>query len=74
GLIPQVNLVFNGYNYLGAAISEDQVVAVINLVIPAGANLKAANLAAFNLDIKGNSSIPAGNFVSTVSIAYTYAQ
>ncbi len=44
------------------------------MTIPAGANLEAQNLAAFNLTIKGDSTIPAGKFVSTVSIAYSYEQ
>ena len=74
GLIPEVNIVTTGYTYSESSVAENKNSGSISLVIPAGSNLTSADLAAFNLDIKGNSSIPAGDFVSTVSIAYTYAQ
>jgi hypothetical protein len=74
GLIPQVNLVSKGYSYSASSVSDDFIAAKLSVVIPAGANLSVADLAAFNLAIKGNSSIPAGDFVSTISVAYTYAQ
>jgi hypothetical protein len=74
GLIPQVNLVSKGYSYTDSAVSDDLISGKLSVVIPAGANLSAADLAAFYLDINGDSSIPAGDFVSTISVAYTYAQ
>ena len=70
-LYPQVNIV-KDYKYGSATASENS--ADLSVVIAAGANLKAADLAAFNLTINGDSTIPAGDFVSTVSIAYTYEQ
>lgn len=70
-LYPQVNIV-KDYKYGSANASENS--ADLSVVIAAGANLKAADLAAFNLTINGDSTIPAGDFVSTVSIAYTYEQ
>ncbi len=71
-LYPQVNIVKTGYTYRDAKTEGNA--GKFGVIIDAGANLKAADLAAFNLTINGDSSIPAGDFVSTVSIAYTYEQ
>ncbi len=71
-LYPQVNIVESGYEYTSA--KADSATGKFGVTIPAGANLSTAKLAAFNLTINGDSSIPAGSFVSTVSIAYTYEQ
>ncbi len=71
-LYPQVNIVKTGYEYNDADAKNNY--GKLELTIDAGSNLKAADLAAFNLTINGDSSIPAGEFVSTVSIAYTYEQ
>ena len=71
-LYPQVSIVEKGYDYND--LSAEKNSGKIALTIDAGANLEATNLAAFYLTINGDSSIPAGDFVSTVSIAYTYEQ
>ena len=71
-LYPQVNIVESGFEYDNAA-TEGQS-GKFGVTIPAGANLSTAKLAAFNLTINGDSTIPAGDFVSTVSVAYTYEQ
>ena len=74
GLIPEVKIVSKDYSYEKSKEDKSKNSGSISLVIPAGSNLDTANLAAFYLNIKGDSSIPAGNFISTVSVAYTYEQ
>lgn len=48
--------------------------ATMKVIIPAGAQESAKDLAAFKLLTKGNSSIPAGSFTSIVNISITYEQ
>ncbi len=69
-LEPEVNLVSTGYTYSNDYTKSN--LGGMDIIIPAGANLTSANLAEFYLAINGNSSIPAGSFVSTVLVNYTY--
>jgi len=69
-LEPQVNLVNGNYTYSNDYTKGN--LGGMQVIIPAGSNLTSANLAEFYLTINGNSSIPAGSFVSTVIVDYTY--
>lgn len=71
GLYPQVNFI-SDYTYDSTEYNADKTAGEAQITIPAGPNTTETNIAGFNLNIKGNSSIPAGNFVSTVTVSYVH--
>ncbi|MBK5201694.1 MAG: hypothetical protein JJE21_09245 [Spirochaetaceae bacterium] len=71
GITPEVNFV-SDYENTTPTVAEDKHSGNTVVLIGAGAHLLPANLAAFTFDIKGNENVPAGSFVSTVKVAYTY--
>lgn len=70
-LYPQVTFI-NDYTYASTEYNANRTAGGVDITIPAGANTTEANIAGFYLDINGNSSLPAGNFVSTVTVKYSH--
>lgn len=71
GLYPTVTF-SSDYTYSSVNYNTNKTVGAAYITIPAGPNLTAADFAGFYLDINGNSRIPAGDFVSTIKVTYTY--
>lgn len=75
GIIPKLNVLSTSKtSFKSIDLAIDKTSGILDYIIPAGSNSIADDLLIFQLIISGNADVPAGSYVSTIVIDYTYEQ